>query len=51
VRPCTQLTVLICPGSLVHSMGKITWRNDNGEECFFTASLDPADSNVISVIW
>jgi hypothetical protein len=25
-------TITICPGPLVHRMGKMSWRNDNGEE-------------------
>jgi hypothetical protein len=32
------LTITICPGPLVHSMGKMTWRNDNGEDYLIWAS-------------
>jgi hypothetical protein len=27
-----RVTIIICPGPLVHSMGKMSWRNGNGEE-------------------
>jgi len=26
------VTITICPGPLVHSMDRMSWRNDNGEE-------------------
>jgi len=33
-------TITICPGPLVHSMGKMSWRNDNGEAgLVFTTSV------------
>jgi len=38
-----NVTVTICPGPLVHSMGKMFWRNDNGEEGFIVPSLVPPE--------
>ena len=41
------VTVIICPGPLVHRMGKMSWRNDHGEEGPVFANLCPATSTII----
>jgi len=44
---CSEFTITICPGHLVHRMGKLSWRNDNGEEFLILASLSsPAASTM-----
>jgi len=46
------VTITICPGPLVHSMDRMSWRNDNGEEDssshLFSANPAHATPNVIS---
>jgi hypothetical protein len=37
------VTVIICPGPLVHSMGKMSWRNVNGEEGLISSDSEPVN--------
>jgi len=46
-----HVTITICPGPLVHRMGKMSWRNDNGEEGLSIANLGCSTSNVIKGIY
>jgi hypothetical protein len=40
-----RVTIIICPGPLVHSMGKMSWRNGNGEEGLISTYPGCAASN------
>jgi hypothetical protein len=44
----SDVTITICPGPLVHRMGKVTWRNDNGEKSLTPTSVSATASIVVS---